>query len=157
MNSSPFSQKEFLTGLLYALFGAAAVLIGNDYGFGSMTDMGAGFFPIILGYILLFIGAVTLVRAFMIGNDGEESPLRTIYWKGFALIVGGTALFAWLLPLLGLAIALPVLILLSAMASTRFSLSVKSLSLLVAFCALCVALFVRGLGVPMPILGTVFG
>lgn len=157
MKSSVFNQKELSTGVLYVLFGAVAVGLGQDYGFGSTTDMGAGFFPIILGCILFVIGAITLIRAWGMEDDGQPGPLRTIYWKGLALIVGGIVLFAWLLPVLGLAIVLPVMLTLSALASARFELNVKSIALLIAFCVLCILLFIEGLGVPMPLFGTIFG
>ncbi|KVK59263.1 hypothetical protein L905_07170 [Agrobacterium sp. TS43] len=157
MNSSVFNQKELLTGILYVAFGAVAVIMGQDYGFGSLTEMDAGFFPIVLGYILIGIGLLTLGRAFIRGGDGEPGPLRTIYWKGFALVIGSTALFALVLPFVGLIVALPLMILMSAMGSSRFSLSLKSLALLVCFIAACIGLFVEGLGVPMPLFGTVFG
>lgn len=157
MTKNLVNQKELLTGFLYLAFGLSAVVIGRDYGFGSTTEMGAGFFPIILGYLLAAIGVLTLARSVMLGSNGEPSPLRTVYWKGILLVVGGTAIFAWLLPRVGIVVALPVMLLLSAMASSRFSLSLKSIALLLSFCVLCIAIFIEGLGVPMPIFGTVFG
>jgi hypothetical protein len=56
---------------------------------------------------------------------------------------------------LGLIVALLILVLVSAAASVKFSFdwrAVAGLFLLIAFCSL---VFVKGLGVPMPLVGTV--
>lgn len=39
------SPRDFWAGVLYAGFGAAAVLIARDYGLGSSSRMGPGYFP----------------------------------------------------------------------------------------------------------------
>ena len=54
-------------------------------------------------------------------------------------------------------IALPCLIVVSALASRNSRLDVTSVAALVGLVAFCVVVFVKGLGVPMPLLGTWFG
>ena len=60
------SPKDFWAGLLYAGFGAAAVLIARDYGMGSSSRMGPAYFPTVLGSLLLLIGVASLVRSFFV-------------------------------------------------------------------------------------------
>ena len=54
-------------------------------------------------------------------------------------------------------IALLVLVLMCASASEKFSFDTKAIAGLVGLVAFCVLVFVKGLGVPMPLLGSWFG
>ncbi len=151
--SHVLQKKDFWAGVLYIAFGAAAFWIGRDYPMGTAGRMGAGYFPTVLSVILMLIGLLSAARAF--AREGEA--IGTIAWKPLALVVGSTALFGFLLPRAGLVIALIVLILASAVASQHFRFDPKAaggLVLLVTFCAL---VFVKALGVPMPLVGSWFG
>ena len=44
--------KDFLTGLMFLLFGAAAIFFAADYPMGSSAKMGPGYFPFALGAFL---------------------------------------------------------------------------------------------------------
>jgi len=146
-------KKDLWAGVLYVAFGAAAFWIGRDYPMGTAGRMGAGYFPTVLSVILMLIGLISAARAFT--QEGEV--VGAIAWKSLALVVGSTAVFGFLLPTTGLVIALIVLILASAVASQHFRFESKAavgLILLVAFCAL---VFVKALGVPMPLVGSWFG
>jgi putative tricarboxylic transport membrane protein len=56
----------------------------------------------------------------------------------------------------GLIIALPLLVIVSASASVRFSWK-TSLAEAVGITVFCIVIFLKGLGVPLPILGSWFG
>jgi putative tricarboxylic transport membrane protein len=56
----------------------------------------------------------------------------------------------------GLIIALPLLVMVSACASARFSWK-YSLAEAAGITVFCIAIFLKGLGVPLPILGSWFG
>ncbi len=147
------NPKDFGTGIMYVVFGGAAVYIAQDYGMGQASRMGPGYFPMSLGFILLVFGAVALIRSFL--SDGE--PIGAFAWKAIFLVCGSTVLFGLLLRPAGLIIALLGLALMSAAGSSKFRfewIAVAALVVLVAFCSL---VFVKGLGVPMPLLGTWFG
>ena len=151
--SHVLQKKDFWAGVLYIAFGGAAFWIGRDYPMGTAGRMGAGYFPSVLSAILMLIGLISAARAFV----QEGQTVGAIAWKPLALVVGSTALFGLLLPTAGLIIALTVLILASAFASQHFRLDPKAvfgLMLLVAFCAL---VFVKALGVPLPLVGSWFG
>jgi hypothetical protein len=66
-------------------------------------------------------------------------------------------LFGLLLPTAGVIIALTCLIVVGALASRNTRLDVTSIAALVGIVAFCVIVFVKGLGVPMPLLGSWFG
>jgi hypothetical protein len=147
------SPKDFGAGLLYAGFGLAAILMAWDYGMGSASRMGPGYFPTALGTLLLLIGIASLVRSFV--SDGER--IGVIAWKAAALVTAGTILFGLLLRPAGLVPALVALILVSASASVRFRFQWRAGLLMLALIAFCALVFVKGLGMPVPLLGHWFG
>lgn len=146
------SPKDFWAGLLYAGFGAAAVLIARDYGMGSSSRMGPAYFPTALGSLLLLIGVASLVRSFVARGE----PIGAIAWKGMFLVTLATVLFGVLLRPAGLVIALAALILVSAAASIKFRFDWKALAMMGGLIVFCGLVFVKGLGLPVSLLGTWF-
>jgi hypothetical protein len=146
------SPKDFWAGLLYAGFGAAAVLIARDYGMGSSSRMGPAYFPTALGSLLLLIGVASLVRSFLVRGE----PIGAIAWKGMFLVTLATALFGVLLRPAGLVLALAALILASAAASIKFRFDWKALAMMGGLIVFCGLVFVKGLGLPVSLLGTWF-
>lgn len=148
------APKDFWAGLLYALFGGAAVFVAaGEYPVGTGARMGPGYFPIALGALLLCFGLVCLVRSVL--HDG--GPIGAIAWKPLALVTGASVLFGLLLPVLGLVAALLALALVAAAASAHFRFEWRAAAGLVGLVAACAAVFVVALGVPLPLLGTWVG
>jgi Tripartite tricarboxylate transporter TctB family len=146
------STKDFWTGLIYIFFGLSAVLIARDYGMGTALRMGPGYFPTILGVLLALIGIISLVRSFI----KTGSPIGGLAFKGLLLVVGSTLVFGLIVRGAGLAVALPALVIMSAYASVLFRWG-PSLALAAGLTLFCVLVFLKGLGVPLPILGSWFG
>jgi hypothetical protein len=146
------NTKDFCTGLIYVFFGSSAVLLARDYGMGTALRMGAGYFPTVLGALLTLIGIVSLIRSFITPG----SPIGGLAFKGLLLVVGSTLVFGLIIRGAGLAIALPVLVIVSAYASVHFRWGL-SLALAAGLTLFCVLVFLKGLGVPLPILGSWFG
>jgi len=146
------STKDFWTGLIYIFFGSSAVLIARDYGMGTALKMGAGYFPTVLGALLTLIGIVSLVRSFITAGG----PVGRLAFKGLLLVIGSTLVFGLILRGAGLAIALPVFVIMSAYASIHFRWG-PSIALAAGLTLFCVLVFLKGLGVPLPVLGSWFG
>ena len=146
------STKDFWTGLIYIFFGSSAVIIALDYGMGTSLRMGPGYFPTVLGVLLALIGIISLVRSFI----ATGSPIGGLAFKGLLLVVGSTLVFGLIVRGAGLAGALPVLVIMSAYASVRFRWG-PSLALAAGLTLFCVLVFLKGLGVPLPTLGSWFG
>ena len=147
------SPKDFWAGVLYAGFGAAAFAIASGYGMGSSSRMGPGYFPTVLGSLLVLIGLASLVKSFFVVGE----PVGAIAWKGLLLVTAATLLFGFLLRRAGLVPALAVMVLASAAASVKFRLEWRALALMAALIAFCALVFVKGLGLPVPLLGSWFG
>lgn len=152
MTTCSRNPKDLYAGVIYIAVGLAAVWIGRDYAPGTGSRMGPGYFPTVLGWLLAAFGVLSVLRSFV--QDG--SPIGAVAWKGLALVAGSTALFGLLLEPAGLVPALLALILVSATASRMFRFEIRAAAGLVALLAFCALVFVKGLGVPMALLGSWF-
>lgn len=141
--------KDVLAGLLYSAFGGLMFAGALRYRVGTVGDMGPGYFPRVLALMVILLGVVSLVRGFLVRGE----PMEGVAWKPLALVLGSCALFGLLLERAGLALALAALVVVSASASEKFRFEWRALAGLVALIAFCIVTFVKGLGVPMPILG----
>ena len=139
------NPKDFWTGLIFVLIGAAALWFGREFKIGSAGRMGPGYFPLALAAILVVIGLASLVRSFV--TEGER--IAPIAWRPFLSIVLACVLFGALLRPAGLVIALAALCIVSASASREFRITWQALAGLVALIAACAIVFVWLLGVPM--------
>jgi hypothetical protein len=147
------NQKDFGAGLLYIAFGALGFYVGREYGMGTASRMGPGYFPTVLSTLLMAFGLAAVVRSFV---SKSRETVGSFAWKQAAFVCGSVAVFAFLLPRAGLIISLVVLCLISASVSQFFKFQWKAAGLLVILVTFCALVFARGLGVPMPLLGTWF-
>ncbi len=145
------NPKDFGSGLIFLIVGCVGVAIARNYPLGAADKMGPGYFPTALGGLLALNGAALLVRAFLRSGTG----LTAVSWRGILLSLVALLLFGVLLKTAGLPIAVLILILVSAAASTEFRVW-PSLALAVGLCVFCALVFVYGLGLPLPLLGTWF-
>jgi hypothetical protein len=152
LNPIAGNPKDFWTGLIYIFVGTGALIISRDYGMGTAVKMGPAYFPTILSLLLMVIGIISVLRSFL----KSGSPIGAVAWKGLVLIVVSTVLFGAIVRGAGLIIALPLLVIVSACASARFSWK-TSIAEAVGITVFCIFVFLKGLGVPLPILGSWFG
>lgn len=153
MNPNWLQSKDLWAGLFYMIVGGVAFSVAQSYPMGTSARMGSGYFPIVLSSILFAIGLISVVRGIVTAGETVER----IAVIPAAAITAAVVLFAVLLPRAGLAISLVLLIFMSAAVSRQFRFEPQALAGMLALVALCVLVFVKGLGVPMPILGIWFG
>lgn len=147
------NPRDFWAGAIYLALAIVVIWIGRSYHQGSSERMGPGYFPTVLASILGLIGVVSIVRSFIRPGEAISAFAR----RPLVLVLGATVLFALLLPYAGVVIALLALIVVGALASRNSRVDVKSIAAMVGLIAFCVIVFVKGLGVPMPPLGSWFG
>lgn len=138
------APKDFAAGLLFAGIGAASLIIGAGYRGGSLLQMGPGYFPRLVGALLLLLGVVVSLVALRTRGEALEG------WKlrPLILVLGAVVAFGALLERLGLLPALGALVLLAALAQRgRRPLEVTLLALVLGLIAWLV--FIRGLGLPI--------
>jgi hypothetical protein len=143
------SQKDFWSGLMFLVVGVGFAWGAQTYNFGTSARPGPGYFPFGLGLLVALLGAIILFKALTIeAPDGD--PIGHIAWKPLGIIVGSVVLFGVMLPRLGMAVSLPVLVLVASAASDEFHLrfSILNAAILTVFSWL---IFIKGLGLTIPL------
>jgi len=148
-----YQTGDFQAGLFYLIVGLAVLAIGRNYTMGTADDMGSGYFPFMLGLIALGIGAVSLARSFF----GKRIAAETMHLRAMTLITAATLIFAAIISAVGAIIALPLLTLLSASASRSFKFGWKPVAASAVFSMLCIIVFMKALGLSIPVTGWMFG
>jgi hypothetical protein len=146
------NPKDFWSGVMFMFFGLAAIIIAREYAMGSAGRMGPAYFPTALGWLLTLIGSAAVIRSFFIPGEKVEK----FAFKPLLLILIGVLLFGVLVRGAGLVIAIPLLILISAYASDKFTWK-ATIALAIGMTVFSVLLFVKALGLPMPVIGSWFG
>ena len=143
-------HREHYAGLLIAAVGAGAIYEGAQYGIGTLTDMGSGFFPVMLGVGMIVMGALMAVTRPAVG-DGHGHGLQAPNWRGAAAIVAAVALFILLANRAGLAPATFCCVFVGAL-GTKGTRLVEAALLAAAVTVFGVVLFRYGLQIQFPIL-----
>ena len=142
------NPQDFWTGLLYIAFGVSAIIIARDYNMGTASRMGPAYFPTILGGVLAIIGAISVIRSFI----AVGRPIEAFAFTGLALVIVSVLVFGSIVRAAGLVVTLPLLVFISAYASIRFRWR-TTLIIAAGLTIFCVLVFVKGLGIPLPIIG----
>ena len=143
------SQRDFWSGLMFIVVGLSFAWGALNYSFGSSARPGPGYFPFGLGLLLAALGAIVLFKALTIESAGGD-PVGAIGWRALLIIVGSVALFGFLLPRLGMFIALPILVITSALAGDEFHWGEAIINAIV-LTAFCWLVFIYGLSLTIPL------
>ncbi len=146
------NPNDFWSGLLFLAVGGAAVLLAQQYPLGTAFKMGPGYFPTALGGLLAVVGLLAVLRSFI----RPGTALEPFHWRLLLIVTGSTVLFGLLVRGAGLGVAAPVLVLATAAASVYFRWR-TALILAAGLTVLSALLFVKGLGLPIPLIGPWFG
>ena len=99
-------KRDFYAGGLTILLGAAVTLDSMTYTLGTLTHMGPGMFPLMLGITLTFIGVLILGAAMATPLSDDESIMpKNREWRGWGCILAGPILFIILGEFFGLVAA----------------------------------------------------
>ena len=98
------SQKDFFSGLMFLVVGAAFAVGASTYNIGNGARMGPGYFPLVLGVLLAIIGiAVTFTSLVVETEDGDK--IGKFAWKPLFFIISANLVFGACiggLPVIGL-------------------------------------------------------
>lgn len=149
------SERDFWSGLMFVIVGVGFAWGATNYKLGSSANPGPGYFPLGLGLLLAVLGAMVLFKAMTIESAGGD-PIGAVAWKPLVTILLSVLVFGLALPRLGLAVALPLLVLLASVAGDEFSLRGVIVSAVVLTVG-CWAIFILGLKLVIPLWPTFFG
>jgi hypothetical protein len=145
------SSKDFLAGLLFLAIGTGAIVVARAYPFGTAMRMGSGYFPTVLGGILVLFGVFLMARG---ARSHERAPV-TWGWKPLACIAASMVLFGFLMPRLGLVPALVALFFTAARGGREFRFK-EVLVLTALMTAFAVGVFVYFLKLPFQLFPGVY-
>lgn len=137
--------QDFAAGLMFALIGLGAFVIGADYPMGIPQRPGTGVLPRILSVCLMGSGALLILKA-MVGGD---EPLGAWAWRPLICVTLAVIAFGLTVDSFGLVIAMILTLTLCAMGTpeTRW---LEYLVFLVIMLAIGIGVFIVLLGMPIP-------
>lgn len=105
-------MRDVIGGLAMMVLGAfAAWFAYGNYEIGTLNRMGPGFFPVVLGLLLIFFGLLIALPALF--REGESI---TVQWKTLLTVTASVVVFGLLLKTMGLVLATVAGVLLSSLA-----------------------------------------
>jgi Tripartite tricarboxylate transporter TctB family len=147
------NYRDVAAGSIFVALGLAfAVSAMMGLRMGSGLNMGPGYFPRALGFILAGLGAIIILGA--IGKPG--SRIGHVSWRGVILVSVSLFYFAFGVRTLGMVPALAGCVILACLASDRISL-LRAVAIGAVLTGFATLLFVYGLGLPIPLIGPWLG
>jgi len=110
------SHRDFAAGLLFVAAGIGFAVGASHRRVGEAADPGPGYLPLVLGIVLAVMGGLVLFKSLAIEAEGSD-PIGPIGWRVCGITLVSVLLFALLLPVLGLVVCAPLLVVLSAWAA----------------------------------------
>jgi hypothetical protein len=141
------NPRDFYAGLLFLFFGAVATFFAGDYPMGTALRMGPGYFPKVLGVLLLALGAVTCATGLTVRGEAVER-LRA---RPLVLILAAVGAFALLIEPAGIVVSAVLSVALAALASPESRVR-EVIFLVIVLLAIAVGVFTYGLGLPFKLL-----
>ena len=140
------NPRDFYAGLLFVAFGVVTLVIVQSYAIGTAARMGPGYFPRLLGILLVGGGGIQA----LIGLRTPSEFALEWHWRPLITLLIGAALFIVITPWLGLIVAALVMSVVASAASREFRWQ-EALPLGAALGVAAAALFVYGLAIPLPV------
>jgi hypothetical protein len=140
------APKDFWAGLMFLAFGVGFMWVAQNYQMGTSVRMGPAYFPTVLGGILALIGLAIVVQSLATAGG----PVPKFHFRPLILIVFAVVIFGVLLKPLGLVLSLALLVGIGAFGGFEFK-SKEVAILYVVLAIFSVWVFVKGLGLPIPV------
>ncbi|MFO1399479.1 MAG: tripartite tricarboxylate transporter TctB family protein [Burkholderiales bacterium] len=138
--------KDFWAGVLFVALGIFAITVGSNYTLGTAARMGPGYFPRILGILLILLGTIIALQGVRV--PGESIPRW--HWRPTLVVLGSVVIFGLVVDKLGMALGTVLLIVGSSAASHEFR-PKEAVIAGILLSALACGVFIVGLGVQLPI------
>ena len=140
------SPQDFGAAVFFILLGAAGLWFGWEYRTGTISEMGPGYVPRLLGFLLIGFGIVIGLRSLTL----EGPPIEPVSWRPLVLVLIAITAFALLIDSAGLAIAIFAVTVVSAFASSEARWK-ETVALGVVLAVSCVLVFVYALKQSIPV------
>ena len=89
------NRRDLAGGALVAALGLGVAAVAHGYRLGTLRRMGPGYFPLLLGVILIVTGGLIALGGMRRGvPHAAAKPAPAIDWRGAAAVVAGLVAFA---------------------------------------------------------------
>ena len=146
------NNRDFFAGMLYILLGVVGMWIARDYPFGSALRMGPGYFPTVLGGMMIAFGIAVL----LMGVKNNEKIKGNWSIRAMIVLPLSAVLFGILMEEVGFIPALAVLIPAAAASGKEFK-WLEVILLTIGLTIICTGVFIYGLGLPYPLIKGLWG
>ena len=143
MNNLSFDRTNALCGIVFIGAGLFFVIQSLGLELGTALRMGPGYFPLLLGGLLVLLGAVIFFQSFR----GEGEPIGHLAWRGMLFILPSPIIFGLTVRGLGFVPSLFITAFIACFASERMT-PLGALVLSAAVTVFSVAVFSYALGLP---------
>jgi hypothetical protein len=121
------SQKDFFSGLMFALVGGGFAWGATNYTVGTGARMGPGYFPLLLGIFLAVLGGFIMFYS-LVEHAEDGDKVGKFAWKPICYVLGANVAFGILLgglpsmgvPAMGLIMAIFALVIIASKAGDTF-------------------------------------
>jgi Tripartite tricarboxylate transporter TctB family len=143
------SLPDVLAGAVLVLFGGAFVVGSLGHELGSALRMGPGYFPLVVGAILVALGLAVVVKGLV---AGEVIAFGPVPWRAIAVITVAVVFFGFTVRSLGFVPTSALTALLTTLASRRMRL-VTAVAVAAGLTVVSTLIFVVGLQLRLPLWG----
>ncbi|MEK9803226.1 MAG: tripartite tricarboxylate transporter TctB family protein [Curvibacter sp.] len=142
---------------MFTTVGIIFAVGATNYNIGTGARMGPGYFPLMLGILLAFLGALIMFQG-VVSRSETGDKLGSVAWRPLCFIIGANVLFGILLgglpsiglPSMGLIAAIYGLTIVSSLAGDRFKIT-EVLIVATALAAISYGAFVKLLNLQFPV------
>jgi hypothetical protein len=140
------APTDFVAGLFFVATAALGLWLLRDVRLGTSMRMGPGYLPTLLCWLLVAVGLWMMGKSLFVNGP----RLERWYLRPLAFVLGALVLFSLSIDKLGLVATIVAMVVVAALATpeSRWKEVVISAVALAAFSA---SLFVKALGLPLPI------
>lgn len=111
-------REDFIAAAVTAATGAFIIFEASSYSMGTLSDMGPGFFPVILGWLMVILASVMALTA-QPGETAVAVSLEQV--RGTLFVAAGFIAFAFTVEPLGMFVSVFLVVFLSALGNRNTS------------------------------------
>ena len=140
------APQDFAGGIFIIVLATIGIVASLNLNFKTTTGVGPGMMPRATGMMLVAMGLILVINSFFVRGEGLDR------WsiRGMIFVLGSALMFGWTVRPLGLVVAGPLAVVISAFADrdTRW---IEVITFAVVMTFACISLFSWGLKLPIPI------
>lgn len=137
------NKPECAVAASIVIFGVVMAYFGSLYGVGTLEEMGAGYFPVLLGIVTAVFGIAIFLEV-----RHSDSPAPKIPWRAFICVFSALLIWALLVEHIGLFPSSVLLVIAGSLGRRKVRMRAMILTALIASAA-SVVIFIEGFMLPL--------